>query len=146
MPSFQKRTRACNLSERSSVGRGEATSADPYLACIAGPNRIDRIDSLAVLQQHILDVAPRVRAFARRLCRDSHDAEEVAQDALARALRYRDALDPDLGSLQHWMMKTAFRSYLDHRARAAPRVEMGEMLAPRPHTEPLTGEQPHAQK
>ena len=64
------------------------------------------------LDERIAATRSRVRAFLGRLAPE--DAEDLSQEAIARALRYRDAYRPD-GSLMSWMMRIAFRVYLDHR-------------------------------
>lgn len=56
----------------------------------------------------------RLMALLRRL--SPHDADDLLQEALARAWRYRQRCD-----LQHnpagWLLQTAFRTFLDHRQR-----------------------------
>lgn len=66
---------------------------------------------------------PRLRAFVRRLCLGA--ADDLVQEALTRAWRSRTAFDPAAGSLDAWLMKIAFRTYLDHRARRVP-VRLGD--------------------
>jgi len=44
--------------------------------------------------------------------------EDVLQETLARALRYRGSFDPT-GSLSGWLRHTALRVFLDDRRRAA---------------------------
>ncbi|MEM7310436.1 MAG: sigma-70 family RNA polymerase sigma factor [Planctomycetota bacterium] len=48
------------------------------------------------------------------------ESEDVLQDALTRALRYRGAFDP-ARPLGAWLRRTAFRALLDHRARLGRR-------------------------
>ena len=66
------------------------------------------------LDRRIVDEIPRVRAFLRRLC--SEEAEDLVQEVAARALRSRDSFR-DEGTLRGWLLRTAFRAYLDHRER-----------------------------
>lgn len=66
------------------------------------------------LDERIAATRSRVRAFLRRIAPD--DAEDLTQEAMARALRYRDAYRPE-GSLRSWMLRIAFRVVLDHRER-----------------------------
>lgn len=76
------------------------------------------------LDERIAATRSRVRAFLRRLAPE--DAEDLSQEALARALRYRDAYRPG-GSLMSWMLRIAFRVYLDHREGERRRpAELGE--------------------
>ena len=106
----------CNLSDGSRVGAGETmTASDP------SRTRADCVEDLA---QRILDSGPRIRSFLRRLSgqspgRNSHDIDDLLQDVMERSIRYRHAFDPAAGSLESWMLKTAFRTFLDHRYRAA---------------------------
>jgi RNA polymerase sigma-70 factor, ECF subfamily len=90
----------CNLSAPAPVGLRE------------GP-RDELVDAL---EDRILAHVPRLRAFLRKLSESAQDAEDLVQDTLERSLRYRDAFDSG-GSLPGWLMKTAFRCYLDLRQR-----------------------------
>ena len=88
----------CNLSRPAPVGPGE-----------------DPTDDLAhALEDRILTHVPRLRAFLRKLSGSAQDADDLVQDTLERSLRYRDTFDEG-GSLPGWLMKTAFRCYLDLR-------------------------------
>lgn len=69
--------------------------------------------------QRILAVAPRIRSFLRRLCGRVDDVDDLLQDVLERAIRYRHAFDPAAGRLENWLMKTAFHTYLDYREKIA---------------------------
>ncbi len=90
----------CNLSRPAPVGLGE-----------------DPSDDLAhALEDRILTHVPRLRAFLRKLSGSAQDTEDLVQDTLERSLRYRDSFDAG-GSLPGWLMKTAFRCYLDLRER-----------------------------
>jgi len=64
------------------------------------------------LDRRIVAEIPRVRAFLARLA--GGEAEDLLQDAMARALRSREAVRAD-GSLRGWLLRIAFRVYLDHR-------------------------------
>ena len=69
----------------------------------------------------------RLRAFVGDLCRGGRsrpgsgrcDPDDVVQEAMARAWRYRESLDPNQDGLP-WLLRIAFRVYLDQRA-ARPR-------------------------
>jgi len=62
----------------------------------------------ALLEQH----RDRAMALLRRLCRN--DADDLLQDTMVRAWRYRDRCDVD-GNVAGWLLQVAFRSFLDHR-------------------------------
>lgn len=61
---------------------------------------------------------PGLRRFLTSRALPGDEVEDVLQDALARALRYRGSFDP-AGSLGGWLRTTALRVSLDHRARRA---------------------------
>jgi RNA polymerase sigma-70 factor (ECF subfamily) len=73
---------------------------------------------------------PALRAFLARLVRRSGggDADDLAQEALARALRYRQSYDPRRPR-GPWLRRAALRVFLAQRARQreAPRgIEDGQ--------------------
>jgi RNA polymerase sigma-70 factor (ECF subfamily) len=85
------------------------------------------------LRESLRAEAPKLRAFVARLFgRSDADADDVAQEALARAWRYRESFDSarDLGP---WLRAAAFRVFLDHRDRTqrAPQALESEPVAPR---------------
>lgn len=67
---------------------------------------------------------PRLRSFLKRLVMDSLplDVDDLCQETLDRALRYRDSFD---GSkpLRPWLQGIAFRVFLDERERCLKRQE-----------------------
>ncbi len=70
------------------------------------------------LEDLLVDELPRVRAFAARLVTGSRppvDADDLAQEAAARALKYRDSFDASR-PIGPWLCKTVLRLYLDRRA------------------------------
>lgn len=72
----------------------------------------------------IVEAQQGLRAFARRLCGNGSDADDVVQEALVRAWRHRAGLDPD-GNPHAWLRRIAFRAFCDlRRSRASdPAVE-----------------------
>ena len=82
----RKTSPGCNLPRRSEVGAGETmTASDP------SRTRGDCVEDLA---QRILDTRPRIRSFLRRLSGVCHDVDDLLQDVMERAIRYRHAFDP----------------------------------------------------
>ncbi len=69
-----------------------------------------------VPRELILAELPGVRAFLRKLTRGQE--EDLLQDTMEKALRYQKALDPNR-SVRGWLIKTAFRLYLDQRKKAS---------------------------
>ena len=68
------------------------------------------------LERRISSEIPHLRAYLRHLA--PREAEDLLQDVLERALRYRSAFDPN-GSLRGWLLKTAFHVVLDFRRKGA---------------------------
>ncbi|WP_425956095.1 ECF RNA polymerase sigma factor SigK [Xylanimonas sp. McL0601] len=59
------------------------------------------------------DVAPRVFGLARRVLRDTAQAEEVAQEALVEVWRTAARFDPAKGSGVSWVLTIAHRKAVD---------------------------------
>lgn len=70
---------------------------------------------------------PALRRFARRLVGRADEAEDLVQEVLHRALRYRHAFDPR-GSLPGWLRRTALRALVDERARRGREPASGAAL------------------
>ena len=119
-PRRRKSRERCNLRDPGPVGGTETmTASDPTL-----PSE----SRVAPLPQRILAATPQIRTFLRRLCggsvaRHHADVDDLLQDVMERALRYQHAFDSKLGSLENWLMKTAFRTYLNHRSKAQRRPQ-----------------------
>lgn len=75
------------------------------------------------LELRLLDELPDLTAFARRLvarARGAVEADDVVQETLVRALRYRHAFDPGR-ELAPWLRRTAYRAFLDGQSLAERR-------------------------
>ena len=68
----------------------------------------------------LLDLIPAMRAFARSLCRDRDEADDLAQDALYRALHSWRTFKPDT-NLKAWVF-TILRNRFYSSRRMAGRV------------------------
>ena len=93
------------------------------------PNRAPHADPPAddaTFGADLVALTPRLRAFVRRLC--LRESDDLVQEALARAWRSRAAFRREHGGLDGWLMKIAFRTYLDHRARPVS-VALGDDAA-----------------
>lgn len=66
--------------------------------------------------QRLLAFEPRLVSFLQRLCRAP--ADDLVQETLARAWRSRRSFDAARGGLESWLLRIAFRTFLDERARA----------------------------
>lgn len=59
-----------------------------------------------------------LRRYARRLARDADEAEDLVQDVMERALRYRHAFD-GASAPGPWLRRIALRAFFDRREREA---------------------------
>ena len=90
-------------------------------------------DGSEPLRQRLRAEIPGLRSFAARLLGQAGaDADDVAQDALARAWKYRRTFDPrrEIGP---WLRAAVLRAFLDHRARAARAPQAFEVEPAAPH-------------
>ncbi len=86
------------------------------------------------LQEQLVALLPRLRRFARALARDVHDADDLLQVAVERALLHLDQLRPGT-RMESWMFGIIRNAWIDEtRARRrrdkvlAPE-ELGEHVA-----------------
>src|ERR1700757_4480794 len=86
--------------------------------------------SLEQVREQIVDLLPRLRRFARTLARDPHDADDLVQVAVERALARSEQLRPD-SRLSSWMFGILRNAWIDEsRARGRRnRVFAPEALA-----------------
>lgn len=82
------------------------------------PAAVDVLTPERLAEEH----APVVYRFCAMVCRDAHDAEDLAQDALLRAMRSLDRFDPARGSIEGWLWRIVVNLATD-RGRAARRAE-----------------------
>jgi RNA polymerase sigma-70 factor, ECF subfamily len=68
--------------------------------------------SLDQLREQIVDLLPRLRRFARTLARDPHDADDLVQVAVERALARSEQLRPD-SRLSSWMFGILRNAWID---------------------------------
>ncbi len=68
--------------------------------------------SLDRLREQIVELLPRLRRFARTLARDPHDADDLVQMAIERALARSEQLRPD-SSLSSWMFGILRNAWID---------------------------------
>jgi RNA polymerase sigma-70 factor (ECF subfamily) len=70
-----------------------------------------------------------VRTFLRRLCRNSALADELAQETFLKAFRVADQL-PDIDNIRGWLLRIAYRRFLDHHRRETRRRDLNENQPP----------------
>jgi len=68
--------------------------------------------SVDELRGQIVDLLPRLRRFARTLARNPHDADDLVQIAVERALARSDQLRPD-SKLSSWMFGILRNAWID---------------------------------
>ena len=74
-------------------------------------------DSVENIQDRIVALLPRLRRFARGLVRNPHDADDVVQIAVERALQRLDQWRSD-ARLDSWLFKNMRNAWIDEvRAR-----------------------------
>ncbi len=78
---------------------------------------------MADFRRDLVDLLPQLRRFALALSRTHHDAEDLVQAAVERALRHADAWQQgtELGSWMYRIIQNLWRDELRaHRRRAEP--------------------------
>jgi len=85
-------------------------------------------------EERLAECGPLAFRVARGVLRNTHDAEDVAQDALLRAYRRFDRLR-DPARFRSWLVRIAFRLALD-RLRSAKRREVRETQWSQPDNRP----------
>lgn len=73
----------------------------------------------------------RVYRFAAMVSTSPHDAEDLAQTALERAIRALPRFDPGLGDIEGWLWRIVANAAGDARRRARRRQLLVELLARR---------------
>jgi len=90
--------------------------------------------SVEQIRDQLVAVLPRLRRFARALSRNPHDADDLVQVAVERALLHLDQLRPGT-RLDSWMFGIIRNAWIDEtrsrrrRARVLAPEELGEHVA-----------------
>ena len=91
------------------------------------------IESVQNVQEQIVALLPRLRRFARYLVRNPHDADDVVQIAVERALQRLDQWRSD-ARLDSWLFKIVRNAWIDEvrargrRAKIFMPEEAGEQI------------------
>src|SRR5450432_1881096 len=83
-------------------------------------------DSVENIQEQIVALLPRLRRFARNLTRDAHDADDVVQISVERALLRLDQWRSD-ARLDSWLFKIVRNAWIDE---VRSRVRRGKVFLP----------------
>jgi RNA polymerase sigma-70 factor (ECF subfamily) len=77
---------------------------------------------------------PALHGYLSRRCRDVHEADDIVQDTLVRAARYRRSLT-SAARLRSWVLRIAANVFRDHVRRTSrlPRVGVDEETLERAH-------------
>lgn len=78
------------------------------------------------LRRQIVDAIPRMRRFARGLCGNATDADDLVQIALEKAITRLHQFQPGT-RLDSWLFRIVQTSFLDDRRKAARREEGMDM-------------------
>jgi RNA polymerase sigma-70 factor (ECF subfamily) len=79
--------------------------------------------SIDELREQIVSLLPRLRRFARTLARDPHDADDLVQIAIERALTRSDQLRPD-SRLSSWMFGILRNAWIDEGRTRVRRTKL----------------------
>ncbi len=82
-------------------------------------------DPVAELREQIVGLLPRLRRFARTLARNAHDADDVVQIAVERALARLDQLRPG-SPVSSWLFGIVRNAWIDE---ARGRARQGRIFA-----------------
>jgi len=85
-----------------------------------GPEPGPDADASGAFERRVVAAMPRLRAFLSKLA--PGDAEDLLQETVARALRYRETYREG-GSLSAWLFRIGFRAAIDARRRLAASPE-----------------------
>jgi RNA polymerase sigma-70 factor (ECF subfamily) len=123
---------SCNLAGRQR-GREARDAVSDSFAMPSNARPAD--DPPPTLEVRLSAEAPALRAFLRRIAGESaarQHVDDLAQETLARALRYRGAFD-QRRPVGAWLRGVALRVLIDHRARHARAPEMLDAEVHEPH-------------
>lgn len=84
----------------------------------------------------LLAAMPSLQKFAKHMAGDADRGEDLAQDALALALRYRDSFETG-SNMRGWLCAIARNAQIDHSRKAWRLVEMPEGMAEEIPAEPV---------
>ena len=80
--------------------------------------------------QELVTLIPYLRAFARSLCRDRSEADDLTQETLTRAWQARNSYEPGT-NMRAWLLKILRNSYYSDRRRARRQVVWNDETAER---------------
>jgi len=78
----------------------------------------------------LVGLIPYLRAFARSLCRDRFEADDLTQETLTRAWQARNSYEPGT-NMRAWLLKILRNSYYSDRRRARRQTAWNDETAER---------------
>lgn len=89
-----------------------------------------------VPRSDIVQMIPALRAFARSLCRNINDADDLVQETLLKSMTHLDQFEPGT-NLKAWLFRILRNTYFTSRHRRARELPtLPEQLADRSTVEP----------
>jgi RNA polymerase sigma-70 factor (ECF subfamily) len=82
-------------------------------------------DAVEALKQQIVELLPRLRAFALALARSAEAADDLVQGTCERALRGLAGYRPD-SRLDSWLFRILHNLWIDGHRRRRPQVDLDE--------------------
>ncbi|MGC0055825.1 sigma-70 family RNA polymerase sigma factor (plasmid) [Brucella pituitosa] len=80
-------------------------------------------------EDELMQLLPALTQFARSLCRQSADAEDLVQETLVKALKNREKYQP-YGSLKSWLFTIMKNSFCSRFKRARRETALGDEGGP----------------
>ncbi|WP_421522368.1 sigma-70 family RNA polymerase sigma factor [Ochrobactrum quorumnocens] len=80
-------------------------------------------------EDELMQLLPALTQFARSLCRQSADAEDLVQETLVKALKNREKYQP-YGSLKSWLFTIMKNSFCSRFKRARRETPLGDERGP----------------
>jgi RNA polymerase sigma-70 factor (ECF subfamily) len=87
-------------------------------------------DERSAFEREIVTLIPHLRAFARSLCKNSTKADDLAQDALAKAWKSRDSFQPGT-NMKAWAFMILRNQFLSENRRVWRSVQLEPEMAER---------------
>lgn len=104
-------------------GAADVSVVEPQTPVQARP-RLEALDGVS--RRRLAELArahrPALEAVARRLCRGDHEAEDLVQDALERAVRNADKLE-DAARARAWLVTVLHNLFIDRCRRTSRRPQ-----------------------
>ncbi len=100
------------MADTSDIGKtpGRSQSIEAREERDASPDGVD-------FRKQLVGVIPHLRAFARSLCKDPTQADDLAQEALAKAWKARDSFEPGT-SLKAWTFMILRNQFYSEKRRS----------------------------